>query len=180
MIILHKNVMGASEGSLNTFTTKAKRAAGLRGSVSVLLTNSRELRVLNRQFRGKDKPTDVLSFPSEVVGARRFVGDVAISVEIAAQNAKRLGHSTADEVKILILHGLLHLAGYDHEADHGEMARTEERLRYKLGLPVGLIARASASEGSVNPRVSRRKAQSSRKRSAAGRVRSRPAQRPSR
>jgi probable rRNA maturation factor len=146
MIILHKTVAGASEGTLNTFTTKAKRAAGLRGSVSVLLTNSRELRVLNRQFRGKDKATDVLSFPSEVAGARRFIGDVAISVEIAAQNAKRLGHSTADEVKILILHGLLHLAGYDHEADHGEMARTEERLRNNLGLPVGLIARTAPNK----------------------------------
>lgn len=141
MIILHKRVAGASEGFLNRFVTKAKRALGLRGSVSILLTNNRELRVLNRQFRGKDKPTDVLSFPSEVVGARRFVGDVAISVEIAAQNAKRLGHSTAEEVKVLILHGLLHLAGYDHESDHGEMARTEEQLRAKLSLPVGLIAR---------------------------------------
>jgi len=146
MIILHKNVAGASEGSLSTFTAKAKRAAGLRGSVSVLLTNNRELRVLNRQFRGKDKATDVLSFPSEVVGAHRFIGDVAISVEIAAQNAKRLGHSTAKEVKILILHGLLHLAGYDHEADHGEMARIEERLRNRLGLPAGLIARTEPSQ----------------------------------
>jgi probable rRNA maturation factor len=144
MIILRKRVVGASEGALNSFITKAKRAVGLRGSVSVLLTNNRELRALNRQFRGKDKPTDVLSFPTEVLGAsaRRFVGDVAISVEIAAQNAKRLGHSTAAEVRTLILHGLLHLAGYDHEADHGEMARTEENLRKKLGLPVGLIARS--------------------------------------
>ncbi len=141
MIILHKRVVGASEGALNAFITKAKRAIGLRGSVSVLLSNNRELHALNRQFRGKDKPTDVLSFPSEVVGARRFVGDVAISVEIAAQSGKRLGHSSADEVKILILHGLLHLAGYDHEADHGEMARTEERLRKKLRLPNSLIAR---------------------------------------
>ena len=179
MIILHKHVAGASEGSLNTFTTKAQRAAGLRGSVSVLLTNSRELRVLNRQFRGKDKPTDVLSFPSEVAGARRFLGDVAISVEIAAQNAKRLGHSTADEVKILILHGLLHLAGYDHEADHGEMARTEERLRSRLSLPAGLIARVRASEKRLNRRLIGKKPQNSRRKSAAGRVRSRPVPRPS-
>jgi probable rRNA maturation factor len=178
MIILHKNVVGASEGSLNAFTTKAKRAAGLRGFVSVLLTNSRELRVLNRQFRGKDKPTDVLSFPSEVVSARRFVGDVAISVEIAAQNAKRLGHSTADEVKILILHGLLHLAGYDHEADHGEMARIEERLRHNLGLPIGLITRSGVDGKSLHRRVSNSKPQ--REKAAAGRARSRPAPRASR
>ena len=145
MIILHKPVAGATERSLNDFIAKAKRAIGLRGSVSVLLTNNRELRALNRQFRRKDKPTDVLSFPSEVVGARRFVGDIAISVEIAAKNAKRLGHSTADEVRILILHGLLHLAGYDHETDHGEMARTEETLRGKLKLPVALSARNEAT-----------------------------------
>src|SRR5215470_3068685 len=145
MIILHKPVAGATEGSLNAFITKAKRAVGLRGSLSILLTNNRELRALNRQFRRKDKPTDVLSFPSEVVGERRFVGDIAISVEIAAKNAKRLGHSTADEVRILILHGLLHLAGYDHESDHGEMARAEETLRSKLNLPVGLIARTEST-----------------------------------
>jgi probable rRNA maturation factor len=152
MIILHKLVADTNEGALNAFITKAKRAIGLRGSVSVLLSNNRELRALNRQFRGQDKPTDVLSFPSEVLGARRFVGDVAISVEIAAQNGKRLGHSTADEVKILILHGLLHLAGYDHEVDHGEMARTEEMLRKKLRLPVSLIAR----HASTNRRSTRR------------------------
>ena len=155
MIILHKRVAGATEGSLNTFITKAKRAVGLRGSLSVLLTSNRELRALNRQFRGKDKPTDVLSFPSEVVGARRFIGDVAISVEIAAQNAKRLGHSSADEVKVLILHGLLHLAGYDHEADEGEMARTEERLRKKLGLPASLIARADLTNQTSKQSVQR-------------------------
>jgi probable rRNA maturation factor len=145
MIIEHKRVVGATEGSLNAFVTKAKRAVGLRGTLSVLLTSSREMCTLNRQFRGKNKPTDVLSFPSEVVGGQRFLGDIALSVEIAAQNAKKLGHSTAIEVKILILHGLLHLAGYDHEADHGEMARTEERLRAQLGLASGLIARAAAT-----------------------------------
>jgi probable rRNA maturation factor len=109
----------------------------------------------------------VLSFPSEVVGARRFVGDVAISVEIAAQNGKRLGHSSADEVKILILHGLLHLAGYDHEADHGEMARTEERLRKKLRLPVSLIARHAPKNRELERRMRKDNAQRSNK--AAGR-----------
>jgi probable rRNA maturation factor len=168
MIILHKRVVGASEGALNAFIAKAKRAIGLRGSVNVLLSNNRELRALNRQFRGKDKPTDVLSFPSEVVGARRFVGDVAISVEIAAQNGKRLGHSSADEVKILILHGLLHLAGYDHEADRGEMARAEERLRKQLRLPVGLIARHAPT--SQHPPRSRSKENLRRRNKAAGRV----------
>jgi probable rRNA maturation factor len=170
MIILHKPVPGVTEGYLNAFVTKAKRAVGVRGSVNILLTNNRELRALNRQFRGKDKPTDVLSFPSEVVGARRFVGDIAISVEIAAKNAKRLGHSTADEVRILILHALLHLAGYDHETDDGEMARTEEKLRGKLKLPIGLIAR---NESTVNPRTFRPQGRSVRS-AAARRARATP------
>ena len=163
MVILQKRVSGASEGSFDAFLTRAKRAVGLRGAVSVLVTTSRELRKLNRCFRGKDKPTDVLSFPPEVVGARRFAGDVAISAEIAAHNARRLGHSTAEEVKILVLHGLLHLAGYDHQADDGEMARTEERLRKNLGLPVGLIERRSPREESFEGRVHGEKAQRSRR-----------------
>jgi len=70
-----------------------------------------------------------------------FAGDVAISAEIARQNARRLGHTAAEEIKILVLHGMLHLAGYDHELDNGEMEREEARLRKSLGLPVGLIER---------------------------------------
>jgi probable rRNA maturation factor len=71
----------------------------------------------------------------------RFAGDVAISAEIAASNARRLGHSPSEEIKILVVHGLLHLRGYDHERDHGEMARKEEKLRTELKLPVALIER---------------------------------------
>lgn len=96
------------------------------------------MRTLNRTFRKKNKPTDVLSFPSVSPGV---AGDIAISLEIAAENAAELGHPLATEVKILILHGMLHLAGYDHEVDDGEMYRREAALRQKLKLPVGLIER---------------------------------------
>ncbi len=141
MVILHKRVAGLSEGALDRFVTRAKRVAGVRGAVTVLVTSSLELRRLNQRFRGKDKPTDVLSFPAEMMSKGRFAGDVAISADIASKNARRLGHSPATEVKVLALHGLLHLAGYDHEADNGTMGRKETRLREQLRLPVGLIER---------------------------------------
>jgi probable rRNA maturation factor len=141
MVILQKRVAGLNEGSLDRFVARAKRAAGLRGAVTILVTSSGELRRLNHRFRGKDKPTDVLSFPAEMMSRGRFAGDVAISADIAAQNARRFGHSPAEEVKVLALHGLLHLVGYDHEADNGIMAKREGRLREQLGLPVALIER---------------------------------------
>jgi len=121
----------------------------LQGEVNVLVTSSQELRQLNRRFRGKNQPTDVLSFPA-ISGMRdAFTGDVAISADIAAKNARLLGHSTAEEIKILSLHGLLHLAGYDHERDHGEMARKEKRLRRLLGLPQGLIERSEQRKSAL-------------------------------
>jgi probable rRNA maturation factor len=154
MVILHKPVAGLNEGSLDRFVARAKRAAGLRGAVTVLVTTSSELRRLNHRFRGKDKPTDVLSFPAEMMSRGRFAGDVAISADIAAKNARRLGHSPAEEVKVLALHGLLHLAGYDHEADSGTMAKREGRLRERLGLPVALIERSQKAQ--APPRGRRR------------------------
>jgi len=117
---------------------------GLKGTVNLLLTSSAAMRSVNRQFRAKDTPTDVLSFPSPSLPPNdpaHTAGDIAISVDIAAQNAGKLGHSTAEEVKILVLHGILHLAGFDHERDNGEMARKEARLRRTLGLPLALIER---------------------------------------
>jgi probable rRNA maturation factor len=141
VVTLQKPVVGLSETALERFLGRARRAVGLRGAVNVLITGSRQLRSLNRRFRGKDKPTDVLSFPAPVDLPKTYAGDVAISADIASQNGERLGHSTAEEVKILVLHGVLHLAGYDHERDNGAMARKEERLRRELRLPVGLIER---------------------------------------
>ena len=99
------------------------------------------MRSLNHRFRDKDKATDVLSFPALPEVKKKFAGDLAISVEIASRNARELGHSTANEIKILALHGVLHLAGYDHERDAGEMARTELRLRQAFRLPCSLIER---------------------------------------
>jgi probable rRNA maturation factor len=116
--------------------------------VNVLVTSSSELRALNRRFRATDKPTDVLSFPSppeERGKPGRIAGEVAISADIARDNARRLDHSVADEVKILVLHGILHLAGFDHEHDNGEMARKENGLRRQLKLETGLIERNHAN-----------------------------------
>jgi probable rRNA maturation factor len=135
--------------ALALFTGKAKRAVGLRGELSIRITSDAEMRELNRRFRRKNKPTDVLSFPAE---GPELAGDIAISAEIAAANAAKLGHSLDIELKVLILHGLLHLAGYDHESDGGEMLAQETRLREKLKLPTGLIERANGG----SPRTPRR------------------------
>jgi probable rRNA maturation factor len=138
-----------SRRTLARFLRLAQAAVGLRGQVSVLLTTDKAIRRLNRQFRGIDKATDVLSFPaaSQQMGksaGQRISGDVAISVDTARRQAIEQGHALAAEIKILMLHGLLHLAGYDHEADHGRMARRERLLRARLRLPQGLIERSGA------------------------------------
>ncbi len=142
MVILRHPIAGVSRTALERFAARTRRAARLRGQVNVLVTGDAEVRRLNRQFRHKDKPTDVLSFPGI---DQELAGDIAISAATASRNARRLGHSTAEELKVLMLHGLLHLAGYDHEHDQGEMARKEERLRRELGLPVSLIERSNGA-----------------------------------
>jgi probable rRNA maturation factor len=126
------------------FVTAAANAAKLKGHVCVLLTTDVAIRDLNRRFRRKDKATDVLSFPAaEAFGrAAQIAGDLAISLETAARQAEAFGHPLETEVKILILHGILHLAGMDHESDTGEMARHESALRKRLELPAGLIQRS--------------------------------------
>jgi probable rRNA maturation factor len=156
VIILKKKLAGASRPTLERFLARAQRAAGLRGEVNVLLGGSREIRDLNRRYRGHDRPTDVLSFPTDGGAGKAFAGDIAISADVAARNARRFGHSAADEIKILLLHGVLHLAGYDHERDNGRMARLEERLRARLGLPSALIAR-SRPDDDARPASLRRK-----------------------
>lgn len=130
-----------NEERLHRFLANARKAVKLNGGVSVLLTSNRVMRRLNLRFRAKNKPTDVLSFPAVDAVAAKFAGDLAISVDIASANAAELGHSLEDEIRVLILHGLLHLAGYDHEVDTGQMARKESRLRAELGLPSSLISR---------------------------------------
>src|SRR5262249_55281310 len=100
-----------------------------------LVTGDAELRRLNRDFRHKDAVTDVLSFPAH----DGYLGDIAVSLGRARAQAKEFGHSADDEIRILMLHGLLHLTGLDHESDNGEMRRAELRWRKRLRLPVSLI-----------------------------------------
>jgi probable rRNA maturation factor len=135
--------------ALSRFATQAQRALSLRGDVNICITSSSEMRSLNRRFRGKNKATDVLSFPSQT---REVAGDIAISLEIAARNAAELKHDLATELKILILHGMLHLAGFDHEIDDGAMEAREASLRKKFKLPVGLIERAYSQSGKTTKR----------------------------
>ncbi len=108
----------------------ASRDLGVGGEVAVVLAGDHLLRRLNRQFRGKDRPTDVLSFPGE--GGEEGLGDVVISVPTAERNARRQGHRLPRELDVLALHGFLHVLGYDHETDDGAMDRLEGRLRRRL------------------------------------------------
>jgi probable rRNA maturation factor len=132
----------------------------VRGAVTIALVSDRRVRSLNRQYRGIDRPTDVLSFPSFArddtrsvpTGALRakmgwsnngvpFLGDVVIARGVAARQARAAGHDERTEWRVLALHGLLHLLGYDHDRDRGEMRRVETRLRRRGGLDAGLIER---------------------------------------
>ena len=108
----------------------AARALGVEGEVALVLTGDRSVRALNARYRGKDSPTDVLSFPAG--GGEAGLGDIVISVETAARNARSLGRTLPRELDVLALHGLLHVLGYDHETDDGAMDRLEARLRRRL------------------------------------------------
>jgi probable rRNA maturation factor len=140
--------------AVEVVTTGGARAPGLgrwlqaiaparaRGSLTVAITSDARVRALNRRFLGKDRTTDVLSFPD---GERESLGDVVIAAGVAARQASEAGHSVQAEFRVLALHGLLHLLGYDHEQDDGRMARLERRLRRKGGLGEGLIERGRES-----------------------------------
>ena len=118
-----------------------------RGDVTVALVSDARVRRLNRDYRGLDRPTDVLSFPAQATGrlkaapANGYLGDIVIARGVAERQARRARHSPLTEHRLLALHGLLHLLGYDHETDDGRMARAERRLRRRSGLPAGLIER---------------------------------------
>jgi probable rRNA maturation factor len=123
--------------------------ARARGAVTVALVPDARVRALNRRFRRKDRPTDVLSFPADEhprqappSGRPALLGDIVISLGVARRQAAAAGHAFGTELRVLALHGLLHLLGYDHERDDGQMARLERRLRRKGGLREGLIERA--------------------------------------
>jgi probable rRNA maturation factor len=123
---------------LQEFACALRAGVGRGREFHCLITDDRELRRLNRQFRGADYATDVLSFPA---GDDAALGELAISADRAAAQAREFGHSRLDEIRILMLHGVLHLIGMDHETDGGRMARAETRWRKKFDLPTGLIAR---------------------------------------
>ena len=160
MILIEPDAATASNRSalklreLRGFLSQAKSGVGLHGEVSIFLATDATIRKLNREFRKKDKATDVLSFPVEeehVREAPKQAGDLAISLDTARKQAEEHGHTLQVEVKILLLHGLLHLAGYDHETDKGQMARKESALRKKLDLPGGLIQRSGEAKKAARP-----------------------------
>jgi probable rRNA maturation factor len=136
-----------TQRSLREFATDLQKRVARGQAFDCLITGDTELRRLNRQYRHKDYPTDVLSFPPAQDGPaaspdEKTLGELAISADRALEQARGCGHPPADELRILMLHGVLHLMGMDHESDNGEMARAELRWRKTFGLPDGLIERA--------------------------------------
>jgi len=132
-----RRLSGPDVAGLGPWLSRAA-PSGTRGRITIALVSDAVMRRLNRQYRGADKATDVLSFPAD---APDFLGDLAIARGVAARQARAQGHTARVEIRVLALHGLLHLLGYDHEVDAGEMARLEERLRRRAGVPSGLIGR---------------------------------------
>lgn len=131
--------------ALQDFATLLSQRVAAQGDFLCLITNDRELHRLNRSFLGHDYPTDVLSFPTGA--ANGDLGEMAISAGRAQAQAAEFGHNVLDELRILMLHGVLHLIGLDHEHDRGEMARAERKWRTAFRLPTGLIARSRKRQG---------------------------------
>jgi probable rRNA maturation factor len=153
LVLMRRPSSGPRLGRLEEFARALRcRVTGGR-AFQCLITGDAELRRLNREFRGKDYPTDVLSFPAGPRAHKRkglasapvlSLGDVAISVDRARAQAREFEHPVNDEICILMLHGVLHLLGMDHERAGGAMARAEAEWRRKLGLPPALIERVGA------------------------------------
>jgi len=155
-VALRVNVVGLAPGraavGLGRWLSAVAPSTAV-GEVTIALISDARMRRLNRLYRGVDAPTDVLSFPpGELVADGRadarssvFLGDLAIALGVARGQAQAFGHSLGTELRILALHGLLHLLGYDHERDRGTMRRLENELRRRAGLPTGLISRARRS-----------------------------------
>jgi probable rRNA maturation factor len=132
----------ASARRLRRVIVRAGRLLAARGEVALVLAGDTTVRRLNARYRGKDRPTDVLSFPGP--GGEAGLGDIVISVAAAERNADRLGRSLPQELDVLALHGLIHLLGYDHETDDGTMDRLEGRLRRRLLGPPAKARRRDA------------------------------------
>jgi len=133
---------GLARTSLRAFAATLQREVAGGRVFICLLSGDAELRRLNREFRKKDYPTDVLSFPAAQLNGS--LGEIAISLSRARIQAEEQGHDIDSEIRILMLHGVLHLLGMDHENDSGEMARAERKWRRHFELPAGLIERVSA------------------------------------
>lgn len=138
MIVNRQRRVPVAVRPLQQFYERVRRELGFgAGAVTVLLIGDAAMARLNSTYRKKRGPTDVLSFPANGARPRRvaeYIGDIAISPQTAQRNARRFSRSLPLELRILILHGMIHLAGYDHEKDHGEMERLERRLRKRLGV----------------------------------------------
>ncbi|MGD0132211.1 MAG: rRNA maturation RNase YbeY [Bryobacteraceae bacterium] len=139
-LLFHSATPGFSRRPARAFAKRlASEVTGGR-PFTCLITGDLEMQRLNRDFRKQDHATDVLSFPSrQTLG---FLGDIAISFEHAQRQAAEYGHGIGQEIEILMLHGVLHLLGMDHENDGGRMARAEKKWRAAFGLPNGLIGRS--------------------------------------
>jgi probable rRNA maturation factor len=138
ILLFRRAGRGFSRKNLAAFARRLQAEVAGSRSFCCLLTDDRQLRRLNRQFLARDYPTDVLSFP----GSDGSLGDIAISVDRARRQAAEFGHSLEEELSVLMLHGVLHLLGMDHERDRGRMRRAEVRWRRALGLPAALTERA--------------------------------------
>lgn len=138
-VIFRRAPADVRQRAISGFARRLQREVSEGRPFDCLITGDAELRRLNRNFRGKDYPTDVLSFPAGGL----FLGDLAISAMRARAQAREFGHTTEQEIRVLMLHGLLHLLGMDHESDGGRMARAEKRWRVRLGLPRGPIERVA-------------------------------------
>lgn len=138
MVLNRQRKVRVALAPLKAFLRKVQAAARIPGSeITVCFVSDAEIARLNWEYRRKKGPTDVLSFPAERTkgsSRRKFLGDIAIAPETARRYALRNGRALPDELRVLVLHGVLHLLGYDHETDHGEMERLEQRLRLRLGL----------------------------------------------
>jgi probable rRNA maturation factor len=155
MIVNRQRRIALAIRPLSGFLERAQQELGFPGSsVTVRLISDSAMARLNRRFRGKSGPTDVLSFPADTTRQRRslprrlkrgnangdgagdadYIGDIALSPETARRNARLYSRSLPEELRMLVLHGLIHLAGFDHETDEGQMERLERRLRRRLGL----------------------------------------------
>ena len=142
IVLFRRQTAELDRRSLERFAQALRERVSGGAGFTCLITGDRELRSLNRDFRGKDYPTDVLSFPA--IKPHDSLGEIAISLARARRQAAEYRHSLEIEIRILMLHGVLHLLGMDHETDRGQMARAEARWRRRLALPTGLIERAQA------------------------------------